>query len=152
MKLNNFEKRTVQSMLNEERIRLMTKMASYEEGEGKENMPIKQYYRKDYVSYEMIKTFITSTISFGILFLCWLIYKMEDMTGLLSGKDLPALGISILILYAVFVVVYQIIAYAVYTRRYMKATASVKEYYSILKKVQKLQEKEEKSQPLEEWK
>lgn len=139
-------------MLNEERIRLMTKMASYEEGEGKENMPIKQYYRKDYVSYEMIKTFITSTISFGILFLCWLICKMEDMTELISGKDLPTLGIWILVLYIVFIAVYQVIAYAVYTRRYIKATASVKEYYTILKKVQKLQEKEEKTQPLEEWK
>ena len=40
-------------MLNEERIRLMTKMASYEAREGKEHMPIKQYYRKDYVSYEL---------------------------------------------------------------------------------------------------
>lgn len=139
-------------MLNEERIRLMTKMASYEEGEGKEYMPVKQYYRKDYVSYEMIKTLLTSTISFGILFLCWMIYRMEDMTELLSGKGLTELGISILFRYIVFVVIYQVIAYAVYTRRYTKATASVKAYYSILKKVQKLQEKEEKSQPLEDWK
>lgn len=139
-------------MLNEERIRLMTKLASYEEREGKENMPIKQYYRKDYVSYEMIKTFLTSTISFGILFLCWMIYKMEELTELLSSQELPALGISILIWYILFVVVYQVIAYVVYTRRYKKAAASVKEYYSILKKVQKLQEKEEKSQPLEDWK
>ena len=42
-------------MLNEERIRLMTKMASYETREGKEHMPIKQYYRRDYISYEMMK-------------------------------------------------------------------------------------------------
>ena len=46
-------------MLNEERIRLMTKMVCYEEGEGKEYMPVKQYYRRDYVSLEMLKTFVT---------------------------------------------------------------------------------------------
>lgn len=139
-------------MLNEERIRLMTKMAAYEAGEGKEYMPIKQYYRRDYVSYEMIKTFITSTISFGILFLFWMIYKMEDLTEFLKGRDLPELGMQIIIRYVIFVCVYQIIAYAVYTRRYRKATVSVKEYYTTLKKVERLQEKEERLQPLEDWK
>ena len=139
-------------MLNEERIRLMTKMASYEAGEGKEYMPIRQFYRKDYVSYEMMKTFITSTISFGILFLCWIVYKMDEITDFLKGRDLPELGVSILIKYAVFVCVYQVIAYAVYTRRYKKATASIRKYYAALKKVEKLQEKEERLQPLEEWK
>ena len=69
-------------MLNEERIRLMTKMASYEEGEGKEYMPIKQYYRKDYVGLGMIKTFITSSIAFGILFLCWVLYDMDNITDI----------------------------------------------------------------------
>ncbi|MCI9493458.1 MAG: hypothetical protein HFH42_10090 [Lachnospiraceae bacterium] len=131
-------------MLNEERIRLMTKMASYEAREGKEHMPIKQYYRKDYVSYEMIKAFVTSTISFGILFLCWIIYKMDGLTEFLEGKDLPGLGASIAIKYVVFVCIYQIIAFFVYTWRYKKATASVKEYYYTLKKVEKLQEKEER--------
>ena len=38
-------------MLDEERICIMTRMASYEAGEGKEDMPVKQYYRKDYISY-----------------------------------------------------------------------------------------------------
>lgn len=131
-------------MLSEERIRLMTRMASYEAGQGKEDMPIKQYYRRDYVSYEMIKTFITSTISFGILFLCWMLYKMEDLTEFLKGKELPDLGMSIVIKYVIFIVIYQIIAYIVYVRRYKKATAGIKEYYSTLKKVQKLQEKEER--------
>ncbi|MCI8483786.1 MAG: hypothetical protein HFH41_05555 [Lachnospiraceae bacterium] len=130
-------------MLNEERIRLMTKMAVYETGEGREYMPIKQYYRRDYVSYEMIKTFITSTIAFGILFFFWMLYKMEDMTDFFNGKDLPELGIFILVRYIIFIVIYQVIAYIVYVRRYKKATASVKEYYSNLKKVQRLQEKEE---------
>ena len=139
-------------MLNEERIRLMTKMASYEEREGKEYMPIKQYYRKDYVSYEMIKTFLTSTIAFGILVLCWLVYSMADLSELLNGGNLMDLGFSILIWYLVFVAVYQIIAFIVYSRRYKKATASMKKYYSTLKKVKKLQEKEEKIQSSEDWK
>ena len=130
-------------MLSEEKLRLMTKMASYETGEGKEYMPIKQYYRKDYVSYELIKTFITSTISFGILFLCFVIYKMDDLADLLAGKDLLELAMSIGIKYVVFICIYQVIGFFVYTRRYKRATASVKEFYFTLKKVERLQERED---------
>lgn len=139
-------------MLNEERIRLMTKMASYEEKEGREYMPIRQYYRKDYITYQMIKTFLTSTISFGILFLCWMIYRMEDIAELLNNSDLMSVGTSILLRYVLFVVLYQVIAYIVYSYRYAKAAASVKKYYSTLKKVERLHDREEKTQSLEDWK
>ncbi len=137
-------------MLSEERIRLMTKMASYEEGEGKEYMPIKQYYRKDYVTLGMLKTFITSSIAFGILFLCWILYEMENITEILAGRDLAELGAFVLAIYIGFVAVYQVIALLVYNRRYTRATLSIKEYHSLMKKVQRLQEKEERSLPLEE--
>ena len=131
-------------MLNEERIRLMTKMASYEEGIGKEYLPMKQYYRRDYVSLEMLMTFFTSTIAFGILCLCWILYEMENITEVLNNGDLISFGISILVKYLIFIVIYQVIAFLVYNRRYTKATRSVKTYYSILKRVQRLREKEEK--------
>lgn len=137
-------------MLNEERIRLMTKMASYEEGKGKEYMPIKQYYRKDYVSLGMIKTFIASSIAFGILFFCWALFEMEHITQLLAEKDLVEFGMFILAIYAVFVIFYEVIALVVYNWRYSKATASMKEYHSVMRKVERLHEKEERSLPLED--
>lgn len=137
-------------MLNEERIRLMTKMASYEEGKGKEYMPIKQYYRKDYVCLGMIKSFVASSVAFGILFFCWILYEMEYITELLAGKDLVELGTFILIIYAVFVAIYEVVALAVYNWRYTRAAASIKEYHSVMRKVERLHEKEERSLPLED--
>lgn len=138
-------------MLNEERICAMTRMASYEAGEGKEDMSVKQYYRKDYVGYQMIKTFLSSTLSFGILFLFWILYSLETITEKLAEVNLVQFGITILIMYVVFVLLYEIIAFQVYNRKYNKATAGMKKYHADLKKVMKLQEKEEKSQPAEEW-
>ncbi|MCI9447129.1 MAG: hypothetical protein HFH36_06990 [Lachnospiraceae bacterium] len=137
-------------MLSEERIRLMTKMASYEEGEGKKYMPIKQFYRKDYVTLGMVKTFITSSIAFGILLLCWALYVFEDITEILASRDFAELGMSVLAIYFVFIAIYQLIALLVYYRRYTKATASMKEYHSILRRAEKLQEKEDRSPPLED--
>ena len=37
-------------MLNEEKVILMTQMASYEENEGKKNMAIGRYFRSDYIA------------------------------------------------------------------------------------------------------
>ena len=55
-------------MLNEERIRLMTKMASYEANEGKKNVSIGSYFRGDYIGLQVIKSVISGTIGFFIIF------------------------------------------------------------------------------------
>ena len=140
----------VRQMLDEERICIMTRMASYEAGEGKEDMPVKQYYRKDYISYQMIRSFISSTISFCILLLFWGMYNIENIMKKVAATDLPRLGILILVLYISFIVLYEIITVVVYSRKYTKATEGMKKYHADLKKVMKLQEKEEKLQTLED--
>ena len=137
-------------MLDEERICIMTRMASYEAGEGKEDMPVKQYYRKDYISYQMIRSFISSTISFCILLLFWGMYNIENIMKKVAATDLPRFGILILVLYISFIVLYEIITVIVYSRKYTKATEGMKKYHADLKKVMKLQEKEEKLQTLED--
>lgn len=137
-------------MLDEERICIMTRMASYEAGEGKEDMPVKQYYRKDYISYQMIRSFISSTISFCILLLFWGMYNIENIMKKVAATDLPRFGILILVLYISFIVLYEIITVVVYSRKYTKATEAMKKYHADLKKVMKLQEKEEKLQTLED--
>lgn len=140
----------VKQMLDEERICIMTRMASYEAGEGKEDMPVKQYYRKDYISYQMIRSFISSTISFCILLLFWGMYNIENIMKKVAATDLPRFGILILVLYISFIVLYEIITVVVYSRKYTKATEGMKKYHADLKKVMKLQEKEEKLQTLED--
>lgn len=137
-------------MLDEERICIMTRMASYEAGEGKEDMPVKQYYRKDYISYQMIRSFISSTISFCILLLFWGMYNIENIMKKVAATDLPRFGILILVLYISFIVLYEIITVVVYSCKYTKATEGMKKYHADLKKVMKLQEKEEKLQTLED--
>ncbi|MDE5699654.1 MAG: hypothetical protein K2I96_19965, partial [Lachnospiraceae bacterium] len=45
-------------MLNEERIRLMTRMACYEADEGRKNVAIGNYFRGDYIGLQVIKSII----------------------------------------------------------------------------------------------
>ena len=59
-------------------------------------------------------------------------------------------GTFVLVIYIIFIAVYQVIALGVYNWRYSRAAASIKGYHSVMKKVEKLQEREERSLPLED--
>ena len=43
-------------MLNEEKIKIMNKLAMYEQGEGKKYLPVSRYYRSDSVSYTHLRS------------------------------------------------------------------------------------------------
>lgn len=138
-------------MLNQDRIRLMTKLAAYEQGKGKEYMPMSQYYRRDYIGFQMIKTFLYSTISFCILFLLQLLYQLEEFLNLLYRMDWQDYVVGIAARYIIFVVVYQIIAWTVYSYRYQRGQKYQKLYLNRLKKVQKMYEREDKLLPIDNW-
>ena len=54
-------------MLSQERIKLMTKMAAYEENEGKKYMSIGSYFRSDYMGMQVIRSVICGTLAFFLL-------------------------------------------------------------------------------------
>ena len=53
-------------MLNEEKVILMTQMASYEENEGKKNMAFGRYFRSDYLAIQVLKSILCETIAYGV--------------------------------------------------------------------------------------
>lgn len=136
-------------MLNKERIRIMTRLAAYEQEEGKEYIPMSQYYRSDYVGLQMLKAFICSTIAFGILLVLYIFYCMEDLQEMLYDMNLESYIFRIVLAYAAFVIFYQVLAWVMYNIRYKKGQKKQKAYYSRLKKVEKLHEREETLVPLD---
>lgn len=125
-------------MLNEERIILMTKMASYEENEGKKNVAIGKYFRSDYIGVQVLKSVFSATIAFGILFALFIFYDFEEFMQDIYKMDLLVFAKNVLILYGTSVVVYGGVAYFVFSYRYARAKKSLKHYYSNLKKLNTL--------------
>lgn len=122
-------------MLNEERVILMTHMASYENGEGKKNVKIGNYFRSDYISIQILKSVICSTIAFGILFALYIFYDFENFMADLYKIDLITFAKNVLIYYGITVAGYSLLTYIVCTYRYAKAKNSLKCYYHNLKKL-----------------
>lgn len=122
-------------MLNEERIKLMTRMASYETGEGKKNMNIGKYFRGDYISMQVLKSVISATIAFAICFALYLFYDFERFMQDIYKMDLLQFAKKLLLIYVAAVAGYGVLSYVIYSRRYKKTRKSLKKYYNNLRKL-----------------
>jgi hypothetical protein len=129
-------------MLNEDRIKLMTKLAAYENREGRNEIPISKFYRIDYVSLNILKTVISTTIAFCLIVAMCVLYKAEYFMANIHKMDLLLLGKFVFKYYVIFLLVNLVIAFFVYTIKYKNAKAGVRQYYGQLKRLSKLYDKE----------
>lgn len=120
-------------MINEEKVILMTEMASYESGKGKKDISILNYFRGDYIGFQVLKSVIAATFSFLAIFAVYLFYNFETLMQNIYKMDLMAFGKSVIILYLCMVGGYGVISYVVYATKYNRAKKSLKIYYSNLK-------------------
>lgn len=125
-------------MLNEERVILMTRMASYEEGEGRENVKIGNYFRSDYVAREVLMAILCSALAFVIVFGVYLLCNYETLMSELYTMDLFEFAKEILTYFCFAVGGYSVLTYFISSWRYARAKKSLKCYYHNLKKLSSL--------------
>ena len=131
-------------MLNEEKIKIMNKLAMYEQGEGKKYLPVSRYYRSDYIGLALIKNFFLVTIGYCLILAGIAAYFGEYLVDNIHRMDLVAVGRNAVIGYVVVLVVFSVATYIQYSVRYHKAKKSVKEYYQELTQLNKIYSREEK--------
>ena len=119
-------------MLNEEKIRLMTRAAAYETHEGKRSIPINHYFRGDYIGLNLIWSVICYTLVYGLCLGLWGFYKLE------FGKQLATY-------YVAGLIVYVVITYFYYSWKYKKNRKSLSGYYQLLKHISAFYEAEGKA-------
>ena len=125
-------------MVNEERIKLMTRMAAYEKEGHKKNKKIVSFFKSDYISMQMLKSVIAATISFGIMLGLYALYDFEVFMKEIYKMDLFDFAKSVIILYAIMLGSVLVITYVVAIYRYNRALQSTKVYYANLKKLSQL--------------
>ncbi|MBR7021119.1 MAG: hypothetical protein IKI15_08710 [Lachnospiraceae bacterium] len=138
-------------MVNNEKIKLMTKMAVYENSpDGKEDMQIANYFKSDYIRHEIIKTILAVTFGSIILVAMVLCYQMEFVLDHALELNYLYLGRMILAAYLVLVVVGVAVTWIICKIRYIHSHGRLNNYYRMLNKVRKLEEKEEWIKDMEE--
>lgn len=131
-------------MINEERVKELYQIAKYDAFEEKENRQMGQYYRNDYISKELLKSFFSGTIGYILLVALWFMNSMEHIMNEMSTPDLIATGTTVVLVYVAFMAVYLLITWFVYERRYTKGRKALKEYYDHVRKINKMYDREEK--------
>ncbi|EOS74442.1 hypothetical protein C819_03195 [Lachnospiraceae bacterium 10-1] len=122
-------------MINEEKVILMTRLASYESNEGKKDISIVNYFKGDYIGFQILKSVIAATISFLALFGVYVFYNFEELMQNIYKMDLLGFGKDVIILYLCTVGAYGVITYVLFTYKYNKAKKNLRNYYSNLKKL-----------------
>lgn len=113
-------------------------MASYEANEGKRNVAIGSYFRSDYIGWQVLKSIISATIAFVVVFAMYIFYDFEVFMMDIYKMDLMEFARRILRIYLQTIVVYAVISYVVYTVRYSRAVKSLKLYHMNLRRLAEL--------------
>ena len=70
-------------------------MAAYESGKGKKDITILNYFRGDYIGFQVLKAVIAATISFFLMFAVYIFYNFETFMQDIYKMDLLSFGKSV---------------------------------------------------------
>lgn len=125
-------------MVDENRVILMTRLASYESHEGRKYLSVGKYFRGDYISLQLLKSFICGTLAFCIVAGLAVLYDVEKfMKNFYQTMDMIELVKKVGIIYLIVIGSYMLITYVIATYQYNRSRQSLKTYYGNLKKLSK---------------
>ena len=101
-------------MLNEEKIRLMTRLTVYEEGLGVKDERTAEYFQNDYVLSGLIGSFVAGTLAWGVCAAVYCGYFFEEIFFSVYENKLDSYLRLALISYIVFILCFLIVTFLVY--------------------------------------
>lgn len=131
-------------MLDEKKVKLMTRLTFYEQTQGKEDFKVSAYYRKDYASLHTICSIIWVTVGYicavGLIFLAGMDNFLSSMS---FGMMFLMLGILVLV-YLFLLILYGVIASHIFNKKHRESRQRVKKYNHDLTRLLKLYEREKR--------
>lgn len=131
-------------MLNENKVKMMTKMAIYEKNEGRKMIKTAKYFKSDYIAFGVLRTLITTTIAFIIMLVMGVLYNIDKIITDINNLDYSAIVTGIIICYIVMLILFSVIALIVYGRQYDNSRKGLKRYFSRLNKLERFYNSEKK--------
>lgn len=129
-------------MLNNSKIRLMTKLAIFENKEGKEDIRLSKYYKTDYVRFQVLKSAISATIGYALLLLMIFLYQFEFIIKNAVTLDYITIGTYILGFYIMIITVSVLATFVGFSMKYDKSRKKLTRYYKLLKRLNRLYKEE----------
>ena len=122
-------------MINKEKVRIMTKLASYEKNIGKEDFTVNGFFKTNYISYNNFKTRLGVTLALLIIFAGDFVVNLSSNINKITEFDFVKAGLKYLIIWLVMMVLYTIISTHIYRTRYNNAQTRINKYKELLNKL-----------------
>lgn len=122
-------------MINKRKVRLMARTAMFEQHECSKDLPKVKYYKSDYVGLHMWTTAISVTVAYFLILLLVIACNFEYFINNLTHMNYTVLAVILILAYAAFMVFFLLIAYFVYSYKYVEAENSIKIYQNRLHKI-----------------
>lgn len=123
-------------MVNNSKVKLMTKLAVYEK-KHKEDIEISKYNKSDYVRLNLIKNVLSVTIAYILILVVIGIYQMEYLVANAVTMDYKSLGINILGYYCIMVIVFSLSGLLIASTKYSNAVKRLNKYLKRLRILKK---------------
>ncbi|SCW53306.1 hypothetical protein SAMN05660484_01559 [Eubacterium ruminantium] len=128
-------------MVDNEKVRIMTKIAIYEKNQEHEGLALSKYFREDYVRFNMLKTLVTSTICFWLFVAVSAVVNFEKYLQKFNSVDYVKLVGKLMGKYCLFLALFEVVAFFAYSYRYNKAKPGLVEYNGNLRRLIEYYEK-----------
>lgn len=121
-------------MINNDKVKLMTKLAIYEKN-NEEDIALSKFYRADYIKHNMLKTVLSVTIAYVAILALIVFYNMEELLAKAFELDYTMIGIEIIVSYIVLIVVFSLMSYMIYSDKIKNSRERLVKYNSNLRKL-----------------
>ena len=139
-------------MLNEERVKQMTKIAMFEQREKRDILPMMHYGKRDYLALHLILCFLAGTVFYLLLYggivmlLIWFVIPNLSTMTLILGAVLGILG------YIVYLYIYLRLMYQKAQKRYREGRQKIKKLAAEYRVLEEMYQQEEETETPEGWK
>ncbi|MBP3569547.1 MAG: hypothetical protein J6K04_10330 [Lachnospiraceae bacterium] len=129
-------------MVNVRKVRLMTKLAVYEQKEGKEDIKLGKYFRRDYVRLKVLHNIVAVTLGYILVLAMIIAYRMEYLIKEAVNLDYIGMGKTILGVYIIVVTIYTMSAMVGYGLYYDYSRKKLAKYFRMLRKLRTMYQEE----------
>lgn len=129
-------------MLNNRKVRLMSRLAMYEKDFGKEDIRLSKYYRTDYVRLNVLKTIVALTLGYLLIMLILVVYNSEYLLEhalSINYKDLIGKYAAV---YVIVLTVYVALCMIGYMVKYRISRKKLAKYFRMLRKLRSMYREE----------
>lgn len=122
----------------------MTHMAAYEKGAGKRDISISEYFRGDYMSFQVWKSALYGILGFGIIVALNVLYDFSTFLTDFYKMNILEYFKDLAVKFGVFIAIYIVVSYFIYAYRYYRVRKHLDTYIRLLNELYAMYSNEKK--------